>query len=449
MRKVYILITCIGLIIPLQSHAQEVRQWTLRECIDHALAHHIGLKKERASLETANVNIKEAKAGWQPSLHANISQGLTYRPFQENGGNLVNGGIAASASDKAIQNGSYGINAAWTIWDGQKRTLNIKDSQLQKTVTEYAIETAENSIQESIAQLYIQILYTKEALKVNEALLHQDSVVYERGKEMFKQGQMSRADLAQLEAQLASGKYDIINTQTQVENYKLQLKQLLELAPTQDLDVADTHIEDASVVALIDDKMGIYQAALNVRPEIKSSETAIERSIVATKLAKASYMPTISLTGSIGDSHITGSNNSFFDQIKNNFNTNIGVGISIPILDNRKTKSAVQRARVNEFVSQLDLQERQKQLYSTIESYWLNATNNRQKFIAARSNVESLQTSYDLIQEQFRLGLKNIVELMDSRSKLLTAKQDLLQNKYTTILNKTLLEFYAGKTISL
>lgn len=248
---------------------------------------------------------------------------------------------------------------------------------------------------------------------------------------------------------MAGGVYEVVNTQTQIDNYLLQLKQLLELAPTEEMDVADARIEDAQALALIPEKMEIYQAALALRPEIKSSETAIEQSELATKLAKASYMPTISLTGSIGDSHITGSNNSFFDQIKNNFNANVGIGISIPIMDNRKTKSAVQRARVNEVVSQLNLQEKQKQLYSTIESYWLSATSNRQKYLAARSNVAGLQTSYNLIQEQFRLGLKNIVELLESRSKLLNAKQGMLQDKYTTILNKALLEFYAGENMTL
>lgn len=449
MRASLFIFTLASLATALSCHAQQVRQWTLKDCMDHALTHHIALKKERAALQTADVNLKEAKAGWLPSLQANISQGLTYRPFQENGGNLVNGGIAAAAADKAIQNGSYGISAAWTVWNGRKTSLNIKESKLEQAATEYAIQAAENSIQEEIAQLYVQILYTKEALSVNRELLKQDSVVCERGREMLRQGQISKADLAQLEAQLAGGHYDVVNTQTQIENYILQLKQLLELAPTEEMDVADTRIEDSRVLALVPDKIEIYKAALALRPEIKSSEAAIEQSALATKLAKASYMPTVSLTGSIGDSHITGSNNSFFDQIKNNFNANVGIGISIPIMDNRKTKSAVQRARVGELVSRLDLQEKQKQLYSTIESYWLGATNNRQKYLAARSNVASLQTSYDLIQEQFRLGLKNIVELLDSRSKLLSAKQGMLQDKYTTILNKALLEFYAGEKISL
>ena len=63
--------------------------------------------------------------------------------------------------------------------------------------------------------------------------------------------------------------------------------------------------------------------------------------------------------------------------------------------------------------------------------------------------TESEQASYDLLQEQFNLGLKNIVELMSGKDKLLTAQQNKLQSKYLTILNQVLLRFYQGEKIQI
>ena len=159
-------------------------------------------------------------------------------------------------------------------------------------------------------------------------------------------------------------------------------------------------------------------------------------------------MPTVSITGSLGDSHITGSGRNYWNQMKNNFNTQFGVSVSIPILDNRKTKSAVERAKVAETTARLDLQDTQKQLHQTIETYWLNAVNSRAKYIAGKSNVEALETSYELMNEQFSLGLKNIAELLNSRSSLLTARQTMLQDKYTALLNRHLLTFYGGTDLA-
>lgn len=429
--------------------AQTSEAWSLKDCIDYAMQHNIQLKKNRATEQTADISIKQAKAGLLPSLNASVTQGLTYRPFQETGGNYVNGGIASSAADKATQSGSYGVNASWTVWDGGKKRLNIKDSELTKQSAELATQATANSIQEQITQLYVQILYMQEAVKVNQTLLSQDSVVYERGRQMVAEGQMSKADLAQLAAQVSSGRYDIVNVQTQIENYKTQLKQLLEISTDDDIDIADLTITDEQVLAAIPSKAAVFAAALDNRPEVKSSQLAIEQSRLATKIAKAAYSPSISMTGGLGDSHLTGSQTNFFNQMKTNFNANVGVSVSIPIFDNRQTKSTVEKAQVQEVTSQLDLLDTQKQLYTSVETYWLNATNNKEKYVAAKDNVESLQTSYDLLQEQFRLGLKNIADLLTSRASLLSAKQSMLQDKYTTVLNRTLLDFYANGTISL
>ena len=54
----------------------------------------------------------------------------------------------------------------------------------------------------------------------------------------------------------------------------------------------------------------------------------------------------------------------------------------------------------------------------------------------------SQQASYELLSEQFRLGLKNIIELMTGKTNLVQAQQNELESKYTTILNIYMLKFY-------
>ena len=128
--------------------------------------------------------------------------------------------------------------------------------------------------------------------------------------------------------------------------------------------------------------------------------------------------------------------------MKNNFNIGGGFTLSIPILDRRQTKTAVNKAMLQKESYMLDLRDRQTTLYSTIENYWLQAITNQNMFKAAKTSTESAQTSYDLLSEQFRLGLKNIVELMTGRDNLLQAQQNELQSKYLTILNINMLNFY-------
>lgn len=312
-------------LLPLATLAQTNGVWTLKQCVDYAVSHNVQLLKSKATEQSASVDVAEAKAGLLPSLNAVMTQGVNYRPFQESGGNFVNGGIATSAADKATQNGSYGINAQWVVWNGNKNKMNITNAQYNQQLAAYDTETAANKVKEQIAQLYIQILYMTEAEKVNRTLLEQDSIICERGKQMVDVGNMSRADLAQLESQVSQGRYNIVNVQTQIADAKIQLKQLMELPATEFFEVQSIDASDREVLSSIPTKDVIYTAALESRPEVRRSQLAIEQSQLSTKIAKSGYMPTISLSGSLGDSHVTGSQTNWAKQMKNNFSGALGV----------------------------------------------------------------------------------------------------------------------------
>lgn len=442
-----IILLSLGLALSASASAQ--KKWTLTECIDHALTHNISLQKARASVETQEVNIAERRGALLPSLSASVQQGLSWRPISESANSIINNGIASSSSSRAIYNGSYGINASWTAWNGGRNQMNIENATLSRDIAALSVEQNCNSIAEQIAQQYIRILYMEEALKVNEQLLEHDRTIYQRGLDMVEQGQMSRSDLVQLEAQVASGEYDVVNTRTLISQTKLALKQLLELDPADDIEVMAGEVTDAKALSLIPDKMDIYAYALDNRPEIRSADIAITQSQLATRIAKAQRYPTINLNAGVTDSHNSGGSNNVGSQLRNNLGVAVSAGIQIPILDQRQSKSAVQRAQVSALTAQLDRQDAEKRLYQTIEQYWLDATSNQQKYIASKSKVRSMATNYELLEDQFRLGMKNIVDLLQARGNLLNAQQSNLQDKYTTVLNMLLLDFYNGSALSL
>lgn len=448
-KKVLTLILVIVTATSTNAMAQNIKKWSLRQCIDYAMDNNIQLQKSKISENVAETELKQAKAGLLPNLSGSMTQSLSYRPFQKSSSNFVNGSITSNSSNKTIQNGSYGINANWTVWNGGINTNSIKSKQKDLEITRLESMQQANSIQEQITQLYVQILYSSDAVKVNKEINKKDSIAYVQGQEMLKAGKLSRSDLQQLKAAVSESGYAVVNSITQVRNYKLQLKQLLELQPGEEFDITPISTDERLATSTIPDKMDVYSTALASRPEIISGKYNIESSELQLKIAKAGYMPTVSLTGGIGDNHMTGTNENFGNQMKYNLSGSVGLTLSIPIFNNRQTKSAIEKAKYNYANAQLDLTDKEKDLYSAIETYWLNATSNQQRFIAAKSNVESQQENNDLISEQFRLGLKDIVELTTSRSSLLQAKQEMLESKYMTLLNVQLLKFYSGEEIKL
>lgn len=421
---------------------QSSRQWTLQECIDYAIANNISLKKKSLAKHSAEENVEQAKAQLLPSLNASTTQTLGFRPWPNETTSMVSNGTVQRSVDKWSYNGTYGINANWTVWNGNKNrnTLKLNKLTAEQAVSDSAITA--KTIEEQITQLYVQILYTAEAIKVNKYSYDTSLANEKRGEEMVKVGKMSKADLAQLSAQTATDKYGIVETESNLAKYKSQLKQLLEITGETPFDVAVPASSDSEATASIPGLTAVYDNAITNRPEIVYSQLGIKQSNLNIAIAKAGWMPTVSLTGSAMTSSSSMNDNSWDNQIKTNFDMGIGATISMPIYDQRQTKTAVNKARIQREDAILDLEEKKKQIWNTVEGYWIDANNNQQKFIAAKANAESAEASYTLMSEQFKMGLKNIVELMTSKSNLLKAQQDMLQSKYMTILSKEMLNLY-------
>lgn len=422
--------------------------WDLERCIQYAVENNIQIQKSNVSEQQQEVSLKEAQAALFPSLSFGMNQSLNYRPLQDSPNSIVANGMANTSVKKLTENGNYSLNASWTVWDGKSNTNTIKIQKLNKKMAELDTEISKNSITEQITQLYIQILYSTEAKKVNESILETAKKQVERGKEMMQNGLLSETELKQLEAQWSSAQYDVVNAQTQIDDYSLQLKQLLELDPNTDFQIADLEIADEQALQLVPSSNEVYSQALLLRPEIQSKQTAIEAAKLSVDVAKAGYQPSLSLNASISDSHYsTGA--QVASQLKENLNGSIGLTLSVPIFDNRKNKSAVERAKLDQVTKALELTEEQKKLYNTIESYNLQARNNQEKFKASITKTESMESSYKLLNEQFENGLKNVVELLTGKDDLLQAQQEKLQSKYTTLLNIQLLKFYQGNSMTL
>ena len=423
-------------------------QWNLQACIDYALQQNITIRKNRLNAESAEVDVKTARAALFPSLTASVSQRIVNRPNSQTN-TIIDGDNITSSQSKTSYNGSYGIDANWTLYNGSKRLNTLKQQRMNNRIAELGVAESENSIEESITQIYVQILYAAEAVKVNEATLDVSRAECERARALLAAGSIARSDLAQLEAQVSTDKYQLVTAQATLQDYKLQLKQLLELDGEKEMTLYIPTLGDENVLSPLPSKTDVYRSALTLRPEIEAGRLNVKASELDINIARSGYIPTISLSAGIGSTNTNGNDFTFGEQIKQNWNNSLGVTVSVPIFNNRQTKSAVQKAKIQKQNSELDLLDNQKNLYKTIEGLWLDANSAQQRYVAAIEKLRSTQTSYDLIQEQFNLGMKNTVELLTEKNNLLNAQQETLQAKYMAILNTQLLKFYQGEQITL
>ena len=288
--------------------------------------------------------VKSAKASLFPSLSFSTGHNLVNRPYQETSA-TVSGTEIITSNSNTTYNGSYNLSAQWTLWNGGQRLNNLKQQKTNKEIAGLSIAETENMLQEEITKLFVQILYANESVAINKNTLEVSEATYKRAVELFNEGSLSKSDVAQLEAQASNDKYQLVTAESSLRNYKLQLKQLLELDGTTEMILDLPELNDEDVMAVLPSQIDVYNTALTSRPEIQSSKLSINNAKLGIKTAKAGYLPTISLSASTSSMTNNASTNNWAEQMKYGWNNMIGINLSIPIFNNRQTESAVHNSQ--------------------------------------------------------------------------------------------------------
>lgn len=433
MKRLLPILLCSLLLSGLRNAtAQEAsKTWTLQECLDYAYQNNIQVRQSRNNQLSGIEDTKQAKAALFPSLVASTTQSYTNYPSSE-------------VTDNNSYTGTYGITAGMTIFEGGKLRTEVKRQKVQNQMDAFSVEESVNDIRIAIVQAYMQCLYAADAVRINRSTAEASKAQRDRAEEMLRTGSISRVDFAQLQSQYSSDEYQIVVAGSTLDNYKLQLKQLLELDIMEEMNPAVPGVKEENVLKALPPKNEVYETALKVMPQIRRGELGIEAAKLEEKSARAGFFPSISLSASVGTGHMSNNDFESGSQIWNRFNENVGLTLNIPIFSNRKNRTAVNKAKIALNDSYLEWTSLQKELLRNVESAYLDAVSAQAQYLSAREKEKYARESYELTSEQFRVGVKNTVELITAQNEYSAAQQQVLQAKYLTLLSIELLNIYQG-----
>ena len=429
--KYYILSTAMMLTATMASSQTT---WTYADCVAYAREHNISLQKSRLAEETSASDLEEAKAQWQPSLDFSTTHTLSNAPWTD--------------GNKNTYNSSYGLNAGWTVWNGGVRENTIKQSRLRTEISRIDTGDIMRTLETDLLQVYLNILYAREAIGIYEEAVKVSETQADRARQLMEAGKLSRVDYASLNSQYEQDKYSLVNARGTYDTRRMELKQLLELGIDDNVSLAEVEWTAEQVLAQLPPIADSYRLALETDLRIKGLEMEKTSSDLDISIAKAGRMPKISLNAGVGTGYFA-PGGAFGTSLKQAWSESIGLTLSIPILDNKKTKTAVARAKVARLDAELDIEKRRTDLAQTVENWYIDTRSAQSRYKAAETQLESAQLTEELTDERFRLGYVNTVELMNAHKSYIEARHTLLQAKYMAMLGQKMIEFYRNATVTL
>lgn len=425
--------------------SDSARKWTIQECFQYATDHNIQISTLRLNQQTALQDLSAAKGVRIPSLSGSV--GNTFNNANNNAygnGKLVN---------QLSSNGTYSVNSSIVLWNDNYYNNNILQNNLLVQSTGLSVQQSLNNITLSITQAYLNVLLAKENEKYVINLVNTTDSSVKQGQLLYDAGSIAKINLLQLQSQLASDKYLLVQAQNAIRQNLLTLKQILQLPTDTTFDITiPASIESNVMMPSLRD---VQQTALQNFPEIKIGKLGVDIASLDIAKAKAGFKPVLKANGALGSGYndviINNVNpkTGYFTQTGNNFYQNVGVTLSVPIFSQRINKTNLEKANIAYKVADLNFQNNQLVLTQAVEQAYLSALNAKQAFDAANQQLITVTESYRIANEQFKLRAITTYDLLVQQNQYVQAVQAYTQAKYTAVLQQKIYEFYMGKPVTL
>jgi len=428
------------------------KQWTLRECCDYAVSHSISIKQRENQCRQQEIQLSTAKSQRLPDLSGSVGQNFSF------GRGLTADNTYSNTNTSST---SFSVGTSVPLFTGFQIPNQIKMNQLNLEAATADLEKAKNDIRMQVAQAYVQILYNMEIADVARRQVGIDSMQVARIEALVNNGKASGSQLSQQKATLANSRLTVTQAENNLNLSLLTLSQLLELPTADGFAIERPNLGEGTTAANVSlttqhsslpTADAVYAEALGLKPEVVAQQLRLKATDHNIAIARAGYMPSLSLSGGLGSNYYTTSKFSsdpFGTQLKNNFSQYIGLNLSVPIFNRFQTRNNIRNAKIEQQNQQLQLDNVKKTLYKEIQQVCQNAIAAQAKYESSTVAMQSSKDAFELMQAKYENGKANLTEFNESKNNYLKSESDLVQARYELLYQQALIQFYRGHDLIL
>jgi outer membrane protein len=414
---------------------------TLKQCIDIAIKNNLAINESDYVTRNNKVYVQQALGNMLPYISGNVSQ-------TQSQGRAISS-FTNTYVNQSLSLGNYGLNGTEYIWNAGAIRNNLAANKLNYQASKMDLQQQKDLITINVILGYLQILSTKEQLNAAIQQLETTREQLIRYQIQDSSGSLSNPQtLTDLRGSYASGEINIISLQNALESAKITLVQYLNLPYSsfelQQFDVEAPVLYDAPADL-------IFQQALQNLSVIKSAHLKTLGAIKSFKAARGQLWPTITLNGGLATNYssaatdATGAKTPYGQQLTNNFNNYISLGLSIPILQGLVAKSRLDLARITEKRTSFEEVSAKTTLQQNVKQAFINMQTSFDKYQKNVEEVKAYQESFRIAQARLDAGNYTSLEYITAKNNLDQANINLIAVKYDYIVRTKILDYYQGK----
>ena len=431
----------------LASNALNAQQkWTLEECIQHAIENNVSVEQTVWDTKLAAIDEKDAFGNFLPRANANASHSWNIGLNT----NITTGLL----ENQTTQFTSLGASASVDIYKGLQNQNQYRKAKLAAISSQYQHIKMEEDVALNVVNAYLQILFNKENVKVQQQQFHTDSLQLVRSQALVESGMIPSGDLFDMKATLATDKQRIIEAEYALLISKMSLAQLLYLSDFKNFDIADVEYDFQPNAILLESPETIFQKASQERTELKLAENNLLIAEKEIDIAKGALQPTLSgyysFSSRVSYAKIPDGKGGeidplpFFDQLDLYKGHNFGLQLNIPIFNGNAVRNHISRTKINYEKNKLAYEQTALDLERNIYTAFSDAQQALESYAAALEILKAREEAFRYTKERYENGMATAFDYNQSQTLLVNTQSDLLRAKYDYLFRTRILEFYFG-----
>ena len=431
MKRINILVLLLMAVFSAVGQESHAYRFSLEDCLRFAVANSYERKSMELTGKSLEATYEQSKQQRLPSVSAS---------FGENFSNNAEGWSVS---------GNVGVGSSVTIYQGGNINNTIEQNRLSVERNEVQLERYDNQLTTQILQSFLIVLGNQELLNYQLEVLNTSREQVKQGRTRYKVGSILESDLLLLEAQYYSDSNNVVDTRINIENNLLDMKVLLSMNPTDDLEIVspDTDNLDDLKESLPTEEEAI-SLAMEYMPDLRMSDYDIRLAEKSVDMARGNYFPSVSANANVGMGVL-----SFDDSGNKKWygkpTESVGVSMSIPIYSRGQTKTNVKKSRIALEQAQLDYEQSQLVVRQTVVQAYRDVVSAYNAYKVSQVKEEAYSKSFHAYNIQYQYGSITTVELLQQQNNYLNALNSYIQNKYSLLMKRKILDIYMGKMIKL
>ncbi len=434
------IITLLAAFLVLPAGAQDNassgrRQWTLQECIDHALTHNLTIQLREDNVQQQEIALSTSRNSRLPDLSGSAGESVSF-------GRALT--MDNTYANRNTQNTNFSLSTSVPLITGGRLVHDVSMKRLNLRAALADCDKAREDVTLNVMSAYLEAIYQKDLIEVSERQLELSRMQQHRLQMLFENQKASEADVAQASSAVAQDELSLTQQRNAYMMSLLGLSQLLELPSPEGFDVSCPEVGKAGDEVLPSPEV-IYSEAQGIKPQVVSEELRLRSAQEGVKLARSALFPSLYFNAGLGSSYYktSGYNSaSFHNQLRDNFSQYFGLSLSVPIFNRLATRNSIRSARLQVHAQEIQLEETRKTLYKDIQQAYYNALAAQRQCGSSDAAFEAAQAAFDLMQRKYENGKASATEFQEAKTNMQKAEASAIQSRYTFYFRKNILEFY-------